>query len=190
MVIRMKQVQVLDRKRVFDGFLKVDEATVSYEKLDGSMSKPVKRQSQERGDSVAVLLLDRSTQELILVRQFRYPMLRHGEPWLLEMVAGMIDESETPEIAARREVFEEVRAEPLDLQPIGSFYGSPGGLSEKIYLFYAEVERLPDGIDGGLEEEDIEIVRIAADACREIQQGGLIHDGKTQVALYWFAARR
>ncbi len=118
MVIRMKQVQVLDRKRVFDGFLKVDEATVSYEKLDGSMSKPVKRQSLERGDSVAVLLLDRSTQELILVRQFRYPMLRHGEPWLLEMVAGMIDESETPEIAARREVFEEVRAEPLDLQPI------------------------------------------------------------------------
>ena len=53
----MGQVKVFSRQRLFDDFFKVDEAQVSFERFDGSMTPPVRRLVFERGDSVAAVVL-------------------------------------------------------------------------------------------------------------------------------------
>ncbi len=176
-------------KRVFDGHFKVDEATVAYEKPDGSWSEPAKRLCVERGDAVAVLVHDEGNDTLLFVRQFRYPTRRHGEPFLLEIMAGMVDEGETPEEAARRESDEELGMRLGELVPVAEFYGSPGGLSEKVTLFYARGVRHGEG--GGLasEGESLERVEMTRGEALGMLDRGEIRDGKTQVALGWLGRR-
>jgi len=102
------RVVVTATERVFEGFFKLDRATVSYERFDGSMSAPVNRLVFERGDSVAVLPFDRERRTVILGQQFRYPAcLRDGPGWLWEIVAGMIEPGRDAEEVARSEALEE-----------------------------------------------------------------------------------
>lgn len=184
----MRETRVDGVKRVFDGHFKVDEATVAYQKPDGSWSEPTKRLSVERGDAVAVIIFDTDAHALTFVRQFRYPTRRHGEPWLLEIVAGNIDPSETALEAARREAKEEVGMDLGDLEKVAEMFGSPGGLSEKVTIFSALGERTSRG--GGLEGEDVEIVQMSVEEALDRMDRGEIHDGKTLVALQWLALRR
>ena len=174
-------------ERVFDGFFKVDRATVAYERPDGMWSEPVDRLSVERGDAAAVLVHDEAKDVLLFVRQFRYPTLRHGEPFLLEIVAGAIDEGEDAEEAARREAEEEVGMALTDLQEIALMYGSPGGLSELMTIFYAKGTRTGEG--GGLEGEDLETVEIGREEAIARMRQGEFRDAKTLIALQWLAGR-
>ena len=137
----MSDVIVHEKRRVFDGFFKIDEATVSYRGADGSMIGPVRRLSLERGDSVAALVFHRDRRSVILANQFRYPTYEKGPGWLTELVAGMVDPGETPEQSMRREILEESGYEIERLQHISTFYVSPGGSSERIFLYYVEVNR-------------------------------------------------
>jgi hypothetical protein len=61
------------KQRIFDGFFKIDEAELSYERFDGEMTPMVKRLCFERGDSVAAIVKHRNTGDFIFLRQFRYP---------------------------------------------------------------------------------------------------------------------
>ncbi len=179
----MRETEIVGVRRVYQGFFAVDEATVTYEKPDGSWSPPSTRLSVERGDAVAVLIHDPEKDVFLLVRQYRYPTARHGEPWLLEIVAGTIDPGETAEEAARREALEETGIELDSLEQIAQFYGSPGGLSEKLTIFNAEGRY--DGGGGGLENEDVEVVEIPTKEAFAMVERGEIHDGKSLVALLW-----
>ncbi len=182
----MRRVEVQEVERVLDARFAVDRATVRYERPDGSLSDPTDRLCVERGDAAAVLVHDRGAGELLLVRQFRYATLRHGEPFLVEVVAGSIDPGESPEEAARREALEETGYRVRDLRLAAQFYSSPGGLSEKLYIYYGEVGAEDQASAGGGEEgEDVEIVRLSVeDALRKVDEGE-IKDGKTLVALLW-----
>lgn len=184
----MRGTRVDEVRRVYDGFFKLDEATVAYERPDGTWSEPAKRLCLERGDAVAVLVHDTERDTLIFVRQYRYPTAKHGEPWLLEIVAGMVDPGETPEEAARREAEEEIGVRVESLEKIAETYSSPGGMSEKISIYFVEARY--EGGGGGLEGEDIEVVEMpATEALAQMDRGDL-RDGKTLVALLWFARRR
>lgn len=184
----MRNVIVAATRRVFDGFFKIDEADVAFERFDGTMSPCVKRLVFERGDAVAVLVYDRVADVFVLTEQFRYPTYEKGPGWLREVAAGMIDDGE-PDDTARREVEEELGYR-IDGEPtaIGTFYLSPGGSSERIHLFYAEVcddDRVSEG--GGLasEGEDIRVVRVPAGELEDLLRGG-VQDAKTFIALQWF----
>lgn len=177
----MRETRVDGVERVFDGHFRVDEATVAYEKADGSWSDPVRRLSVERGDAAAVLIHDVEKDALVFVRQYRYPTARHGEPWLLEIVAGAIDPGEDAETAARREAREEVGMRLETMHMVSEMYGSPGGLSEKVTIFYARGRREEAG--GGLEGEDLDIVEIGEEEAVAMLGRGEIHDAKTQIAL-------
>src|SRR5215470_16269648 len=107
--------------RVFNGFLKVDEAVVSYTAPDGAR-KTVTRQCLERGDSVAVLLVDRGRRTVQLVEQFRYATLSKGPGVTVEVAAGMLEPGETPEVAAAREIAEETGYTDIALERIAAFY--------------------------------------------------------------------
>jgi nudix-type nucleoside diphosphatase (YffH/AdpP family) len=183
----MKRVLIDHRERVYDGFFKLDEAQLRYERFDGTMSGSVTRLALERGDSVAVLLYRPEDGRIVLVNQFKYPTYHKGPGWIIETLAGMIDDGEDPADAARREVLEESGYAVRDLVHLSTFYLSPGGSSERVFLYLAEVAddaKIAEGGGRPIEGEDIETVEmLLADALVQVRSGA-IADAKTIVAIY------
>ena len=185
----MKKVLIEKKRYILDDFFKVEEAYLQFEKFNGKMSDTVRRFSLERGNSVAVLTFNTFTNKLILISQFRYPTYKNGHGWTIEAIAGMIDSGEMPEEAARREVEEETGLTISALDHITTFYPSPGGSSELIFLYYSEVSGEPTKRDntGGIisEGEDIISLEISLeDALRKIRSGEIM-DAKTIIGIYW-----
>ena len=82
----MKKYQILDRRRAWSGFLTVDEYRLDHSRFDGGWHRQVDREILLRGDSVAVLPHDPSTDHVLLVEQFRVGAMAHVDPpWLLEL---------------------------------------------------------------------------------------------------------
>lgn len=185
----MKKVLIKKKRNVLDDFFKVEEAYLQFEKFNGEMSEPVRRFSLERGNSVAVLTFNRRTNKLILISQFRYPTYKNGHGWTIEAIAGMIDQGETPEGAARREVKEETGLSVTALKHITTFYPSPGGSSELIFLYYSEVSGQPENRDntGGMisEGEDIISLEVSLEDAQKKIRSGEIMDAKTIIGIYW-----
>lgn len=180
--------EVIKVERVFSGFFALEDATVRYVLPNGNWSGEEKRLTVERGDAACVLVYNRDIDRLVLVKQFRYPMVRHGKGWFLEIAAGKVDEGESPEEAARRELREELGYEAGALSSIGAFSSSCGGSSEMNYVFYAEVgneNRVEEG--GGIEDEGIFRVEVTPEQAITMLDSGEIQDGKAVVALHWFA---
>ncbi|MCM8612000.1 NUDIX hydrolase [Accumulibacter sp.] len=188
----MGRVEVRGRRRLLDDFFKVDEAEVSFELADGSMTPPARRLVFERGDSVAAVVYHRDSDSLLFAEQFRYPTVGKGSGWVLEVVAGMIDSGESPETALRREIEEELGFAVTRCEPIATFFVSPGGSSERIWLYYAEVgEGGRVGSGGGLaaEQEEIRIVSLSTAAAMDALREGTLVDAKTIIGLQWLRAR-
>ena len=187
-----KKVIIEGKNLILDDFFKVEEAHLSFERFDGSMSPVVRRLNFERGDSVAAVLHHKEKDTVILISQFRYPTYKKGPGWLTETVAGMIDAGEAPEDAVRREIFEETGYRVEKLQHISNFYLSPGGSSERILLYYAEISGAgPAGKGGGLaaEDEDIQPIEISTSEAFGQLDRGEIQDAKTIVGLMWLRAK-
>ena len=186
----------------FKNLFRVIRARLRYQRFDGSMSAAITRINFERGDSVGVLIYDPDEDEVVLVRQFRYPVyasinneIRKGgdaeQAWLLELVAGIIDPGQSVIEIASKEMLEEagyvVRG---DLQPITTIYPSPGGSSERIHLFLSLVEQQDRVYDGGglpVLSEDIQVERLSFQEAISMIDKGEISDAKTIIALQHLA---
>lgn len=181
-----RKVEILSREHLHKGFCSVDRLTVQYDHPDGAPAKPIDREVVERGDAVGILVFHREKREFLLVRQIRVPIIRHGEPWVTEIVAGMIDPGEEPEESARREIKEEIGYEVENLVPLVEMYSSPGGISEMLYLYFAEVsDELRTGEGGGVnEDEDLELVPVPLQQAYQALDRGELRDAKTQIAMW------
>jgi nudix-type nucleoside diphosphatase (YffH/AdpP family) len=187
-----RAVEVERQRRVFDGYVKIDEAILRHRRFDGAWSGSLTRIKVERGDAAAAIVSNRDTGVIILVEQFKYPTLERSGGWIVETVAGMIDEGETAEQAIRREVREEIGYETASLEPIATFYVSPGALSERIFLYWAQVaEAGRVGRGGGVagEGEDIALRRYAPASLWAALDAGELIDAKTILAAMWLRAR-
>lgn len=188
-----RKVEIHGITRKFDCFFKIDEVDVSHQQRDGTMDRQ-KRLVFERGDSVAVLLLDLDTESVVLVNQFKVPAMvgrRRDDPattdgWITEATAGMIDAKETPEQAIIRETREETGYDIKNPKLIGKFFSSPGGTSERIFLYFAEVREADRvGSGGGLSDEDITVVHMpVTDLFSQLDKGS-IEDPKLIVGAYY-----
>jgi ADP-ribose pyrophosphatase len=189
---------VTRQQRLFDDFFKVDELLVTHQQIDGTMSSVQRRLVFERGDSVAVLLFNRDKRAVALVEQFKAPALvarRRDDPtttegWLVETLAGMIDDGETPEAAAMRETLEETGYRIHTPELIGRFFVSPGGTSERVFLYFAEVgdaDRVGEG--GGIDDEDIKVLEMPVEEIFERLARGLIEDAKLAIAAFWLQTK-
>jgi ADP-ribose pyrophosphatase len=190
----MKKVSIEQKKYILEDVFKVEEAYLRYEKFNSEMSGTVRRISLERGDSVSILIYNTITNNIILISQFRYPSYKSGHGWLIETIAGIVDSNETPEEAARREVEEETGLEITKLEHIATFFPSPGGSSERIFLYYSEVSMDPASYEktGGLlcEGEDIKSYEITLEQALEKIKSGEIMDAKTILGIYWLENRQ
>ena len=156
------------------------------------MSPPLRRLHLDRGDGVTAVLHNAARQTLLFVRQFRYSTYEHGPGWLLETVAGVVEPGQTPEDSVTREIREETGYRIRGLELVTIFYLTPGGSSERIYLYYAEVEDADREHEGGglpEEGEDIEVVELTLDQAWRALESGEIADAKTIVGLQWLRRR-
>jgi ADP-ribose pyrophosphatase len=189
----MKKVEIESQRYLLDDFFKVQEAYLRFEKFNGTMSETMRRLNFERGDSVAVLVYNLDTQKLLLIEQFRYPAYPKGPGWIIETIAGIQDEGESPEQTARREAKEETGLEVEAVEFIASFYPSPGGCSERIYLYYVEIsgEKANYNETGGLasENENIHTLELSMEDALNGIRNGTIQDGKTILGIYWLQNR-
>lgn len=197
-----RSVIIEKRRRLFDGFFKLDEYAFRRTDKAGVMSEPLTNLVFERGDAAAVLVRDVEREVIVLVRQFRLPAyLRRdkqdsaddGVAWIEEAMAGIIRDDETPEQSARRELEEELGYRPVLLEPITTVFVSPGGTTERIHLFHADVTRAdlidPDAAGAPAENEDIERVEYPTEAFFARIARGEIVDAKTVIAGLWLQAR-
>lgn len=108
--------------------------------------------------------------KVILQRQYRYPVAS----WQWELPGGFVDEGETPERAAARELKEETGFGAITLRSMGAFYPSFGSTNEKIHLFCAEC-----GCPGESEREPGEVLyqeEVSENTFREmIADGSFMH---------------
>lgn len=189
-----KRVEILSEEEIFHrAIFRIEAAKLRYERYDGSMSEELLRLKLNRGDSVAVLMHNQADDTIILTEQFRYPTHSKGQGWLVEIPAGMIDGDESPVDAMRREILEEVGYDVDGLRHISTFYLSPGGSSERIFLFYATITPKQQVTSGGglpQEGEDVHFFMMKVDdALRKVENGEL-NDAKTIIALQWLKLRR
>lgn len=180
------EYKILDEKIVFNGHYKVIEAKVEHDTFRGAQTT-VKRLAFERGDSVAILLLEKESQHFLFANQFRYPTCKHDEGWLIEIVAGELESGESPTDCIKREVLEELGYVVTTPQITHTFYTSPGGCTERLHLFYAEVSKSDKKERGGgaqQEDEDIEMIRIPKSEISEKLHE--FKDAKTILAIQWY----
>ncbi len=161
----LKDVTIHDKRRAYKGFFAIDRYDVSYERFDGTHSKILGREIFERDqDAVAILPYDPVADEVLFIEQFRPGALKDEvSPWLIEIIAGMIDAGETPEQAALRELNEEGHLSLTrdHLHYVTFQYPSPGGCSEKVTIYIADVDLSHIDSHGGLEveSEDLRIFK-------------------------------
>jgi ADP-ribose pyrophosphatase len=188
-------VEIIARRRVFEGFLSLDEVRLRHVTPAGRMSPAMIRQNVERGDGAAVLLVNIDHDTVVLTRQFRFAAFeRGGDGWMLEVPAGTVAPDGDSEAAARAEAAEEVGYHVGAMRHVATFFASPGTTTERVILYVAEVrdaDRLERG-GGGLadEHEYIEVVEApVAEAIRRMETGEIV-DGKTVIGLLWLKTRR
>lgn len=133
MTFSKNDVEIIARETLYRGFFSLDLYRFRHRLFNGEMSGEVKREIFERGHAAVLLPFDPERDEIVLVEQIRIAAYDTSEtPWLLEMVAGMIEEGETVEEVARREAMEEAGLEVKRTKPVMSYLASPGGTSEQI----------------------------------------------------------
>jgi ADP-ribose diphosphatase len=130
----------------------------------------------------AVAVVAHDGERLFLVRQPREAV---GEPDLLELPAGKLDEEgEGPLETAKRELAEEIGKGAKTWRHLTSFYTSPGFVDEECHVYLA-TELFDQTADAG-EDERIEIVEFPlAELDAVIEQ---CRDAKSLVGLLWFRA--
>ena len=148
-------VEILSVKPVHQGWSSFSLVTF---RLDNGSS--IVREIEDHGCAAAVLPYDPDRRTALLVRQFRGPVwIAKGEDFL-EPPAGIIEDGEDPGDCARREAFEETGLKLGPLEPVGSYWSSPGVSTERTWLYlaaYAAADRTAAG--GGVDEhENIEVV--------------------------------
>lgn len=184
-----QDVETTSQSTLYKGFYQMQEFRFRHKLFAGGWSKEVRREMLLAKDAVAVLPYDPLTQEFVLIEQFRYGAhLSSHNPWLIEVIAGMIEEDEAPEQVCHREAFEEAGIRLLQLHKALSYMSSPGGTTERLHIYMAKVDASSaHGVHGlDSESEDILVHRIAESEAREWMQNGKIDNAAALIALQWF----
>ncbi|MDV6344252.1 ADP-ribose diphosphatase [Nitrosomonas sp. Is37] len=186
-------VEIIRKELCFQGFFRMERYTLRHRLFSGSWSQPIIRELLERGHAAAVLPYDPARDQVVLIEQFRVgAMPISSGPWLMEIVAGIIEANESAEEVVRREAVEEAGCDIHELVPLYDYLVSPGGTTERIALFCGKVDSTHvDGIYGKMEEgEDIKVHVMTVDKALSLLASGKIIAASAIIALQWLALNR
>lgn len=186
-------VEIVRRESCFSGFYRLERVHLRHRQFSGEMGPLLSRELFVRHDAVCVLPYDPLEDRVVLIEQFRVgSMGKCANPWLLELVAGLIDKDEEPEQVARREAIEEAGLELGALRPINRYFPSPGGSDELVYLYLGRCDSEGAGGVHGLadEGEDIRVHVLPFEEAVQAVRDGRINNAATIIALQWLALNR
>lgn len=181
------------RETVHKGFYQIDSIAFRHELHTGGNTGLVERELFVRGNVVGVIPYDPATDSVALIEQFRIGAMHQSpDPWLMEIVAGMIDTEETPEQVAIREAKEEAGLQLTHLQLASHYLASPGASTEEVFIYYAETDLSDVGGYFGLEEEDedIRLTVVSADTAFTMLDKGVIKNALSIIGLQWLKLKR
>jgi ADP-ribose pyrophosphatase len=189
-----KDVKILNKETLYAGFFRMEKYHLQHELFKGGLSHPISRELFVRSDCVAVVLFDAERDSVVLIEQFRVGAIEKpiNTAWLVEIVAGIIEENETMEVVAKRESLEEAGCDIQTLIPISTFYLSPGGSSEKITLFCGLINsENVGGVHGVLTESEDILVKVVpfSNAYQQVLTN-TIDSAIPIIALQWLALHR
>ncbi|MDD5125572.1 NUDIX domain-containing protein [Methylovulum sp.] len=188
-----KEFSILNKEILYDGFFRLEKYRLKHTLYAGGWSAELGRELFVRGECVGVLLYDPHTDQVVLIEQFRVGALQQPErAWLVEIVAGAIEEGETAVETAYREALEEAGCAIEELLEISRFYTTPGACAERLTLFCGKVDSTNVGGIHGLDEEHEDILVRAvdfADAYKMLETCE-IDSAIPIIALQWLALNR
>src|ERR1700693_5564599 len=117
---------------------------------------------------------------VLLIRQYRHA----ARQFLWELVAGRVDEGESPRKAAARELIEETGYRSRHFRIFLDFFPTPGFLEEKMYILLAE--GLSEGIAQPEKDERIESRAYDRKELEQMIHRRIIRDGKTIAGLLYY----
>ena len=181
-------VEIIAREKLYRGFFSLDLYRFRHRLFNGEMSGEVRREIFERGHASVLLPFDPVRDEVVLIEQIRIAAYDTSEtPWLLELVAGMIESGESVEDVARREAMEEAGLTVGRTKPVLNYLASPGGTSERLSILVGEVDATQaEGIHGLVEEnEDIRVHVVSREQAYQWVEEGKIDNAASVIALLW-----
>jgi ADP-ribose pyrophosphatase len=164
--------ELIKRTPIFDGHI----INVNVDTLALPNGQQVEREFVAKSNAVVMVPID-NEDNVLLVRQWRHPA---GQA-LLEAPAGGVEEGESADDCAQRELQEEIGYASRNLRALGGFWTTPGFCDEFMYVYLAK-----DLIESKLpadDDEDIQLERIPLVRVEKLIRLGEITDGKTIAAL-------
>ena len=188
-----KEFKIINKEILYSGFFRMEKYCLQHTLYAGGWSAAINRELFVRGSCVAVLLYDPERDKVVLIEQFRAgAILQPDRAWLVEIVAGAIEEGETAIEVAYRESIEEAGCEIQELIVINEFYTTPGGASERITLFCGKIDSTQVGGIHGLdhEDEDISVRSVDFDEAYRMVESNEIESAIPIIAIQWLALNK
>jgi len=183
-----KDLKVISKEPLYQGFFKCNKYTFKHKLFAGGWSPEIQREIFERGHAAAVLPYDIKNDSVVLIEQFRFGAIdTQQSPWLLEVVAGIIEEGELSEEVMKREALEEAGLTIQSSQFIMNCLLTPGGSTEHVDIYIGSVDTTNAGGLHGLEEEgeDIRVHVVPRETAYQWVLDGKINNSATVIALLW-----
>lgn len=184
---------IIEEEKRYSGYCPVTRYSLDFKLFNGGRSHVVQRELVVRPEVAAVLLYDPTQDAVILIEQIRVGALEDPKsPWILDVVAGQIDEGENAETAAHREAMEEAGCVIESLVPICHYWVSPGISNEKTFIYCGITKARKTGEVYGLQHdgEDIKIHVLKAQDSFILLQQGKICSASAVIALQWLELNR
>ncbi len=188
-----KGLEIVETIEAFKGYFRIIKYRLSHQLFAGGWRREITREVFERGHAAALLPYAPVLDTVVLIEQFRIGAHVAGhDPWLIEIVAGIIEEGESPEDVVRRETMEETGCKISDLIHISTYLPSAGGTSETVNLFCGRVSAADAcGIHGcDDEDEDIRVMTLPFTKAIAMTKSGEIANSAALISLQWLALNR
>lgn len=182
------EIEIADQKVIYQGHFTLIKYLLRHRLYSGEWSQLFHRDVIAPRHAIGVLLYDPLRDEVVLIEEFRAGVMEpNSNPWLLGIVAGLLEKDENPEDVANREALEEANCTISNLHFITQYWVSPSISGEKITLFCAQTDASKAGGIYGLPEEgeDIRVVVLKREEAYQAVVNGRINNSISIIALQW-----
>ena len=194
-------VDLIRKETTHQGYFRIDRYHLRHRQFVGVKGPEISREIFERGHAAAVLMYDPDMDVLVFIEQFRpgaFAALssewynEDQSPWLIEIVAGIIEDDEDPADVVRREAIEEAGCSVDELELISHYLVTPGGSSESMFSYCGRVDASDvRGFHGLAEEgEDIRVFTMTPEDAFKAVEIGSIQNSTTIIPVLWFRHNR
>lgn len=155
-------------ERIYDGLI----FSVLVDTVKQDDGKQFKREIVEHNGGV-VILGQPSSQEILLIRQYRYSV----DEELIELPAGRLEKGEDRADAAARELIEETGYKGNNWKQVAGAFSAPGFCDELLTFHHAtDLEWVGKKLD---EDEETDVMKVSLKEAWQLVMDGKVRDCKT-----------